>query len=152
MDNELKHFGVPGMKWGVRKEQYKNLNRSQKKELKKYSRLLLSRKAKDKVEAKNLKKKLEDALKIKINSQSAGKERAYTRGLIAVSTILAGGLAFDTIYGIKARKEAKERERLERIFELGAIDMHNKIRNPNAISFLNLFKDDIDFKKMKGRK
>ena len=61
-------------------------------------------------------------------------------------------MAFDTIYGIKARKEAKERERLERIFELGAIDMHNKIRNPNAISFLNLFKDDIDFKKMKGRK
>ena len=58
MDNELKHFGVPGMKWGVRKEQYKNLNRSQKKELKKYSRLLLSRKAKDKVEAKNLKKKI----------------------------------------------------------------------------------------------
>ena len=31
MDNELMHYGVPGMKWGVRKSEYRSMNRSQRK-------------------------------------------------------------------------------------------------------------------------
>lgn len=33
--SELKHYGVPGMKWGVRKSVYKSMNRQQRKEAKK---------------------------------------------------------------------------------------------------------------------
>ena len=29
--DELKHYGVPGMKWGVRKERYKAMNRHERK-------------------------------------------------------------------------------------------------------------------------
>ena len=36
-NDELAHFGVPGMKWGVRKSTYKSLNRRQRKALKAYS-------------------------------------------------------------------------------------------------------------------
>ena len=36
-EEELAHFGVPGMKWGVRKSTYKSLNRRQRKALKAYS-------------------------------------------------------------------------------------------------------------------
>ena len=31
MDNELYHYGVKGMRWGVRKEEYRSMNRKQRK-------------------------------------------------------------------------------------------------------------------------
>lgn len=34
-NDELKHYGVPGMKWGVRKEVYNSSSRSRKKEIRK---------------------------------------------------------------------------------------------------------------------
>lgn len=35
MQDELRHFGVKGMKWGVRKDQYKAMNRKQRAETRK---------------------------------------------------------------------------------------------------------------------
>ena len=89
-EEELAHFGVPGMKWGVRKSTYKSLNRRQRKALKAYSttgayteqmrsasknkRLSSERRKKASAYVKNAdayRGKLESVLGTKINNKSS---------------------------------------------------------------------------------
>lgn len=91
--SELAHFGVPGMKWGVRKGTYKSLNRRQRKALKGYSvRAQVSAAAKQTGRNSNYvkqtgayKKRLEKALGTKINDESSKgsfKNSSLLRGLV----------------------------------------------------------------------
>ena len=110
--NELKHYGVPGMKWGVRKEQYKQLGKKQKKVLRSYGTYYSGRaiKLRDKRaagklgevktrELKNIekmKKNIERALKVKIDDVSAssnGKISRFIFGGAGPSLIMGASLS-----------------------------------------------------------
>lgn len=91
-EEELAHYGVPGMKWGVRKSVYKTLNRRQRKALKAYGQGRLGADIVEKrgtpksstKSVRNYKSKLEKAMGIKINDQSAagsGKNSIVLRQL-----------------------------------------------------------------------
>ena len=91
--NYIEHYGTRGMRWGVRKEQYKLLNRKQRKSLKAYGnyRRIASKILQKKAKGKNtfsdieflksihqdvtqdqiIKAKLEKALNVKIDDVSA---------------------------------------------------------------------------------
>ena len=79
-EDELAHFGVPGMKWGVRKSVYKSMNRRQRGALRSYATSVgrhnsyfASKKkasARAKADAKQ-KARLEKALGTSINNESA---------------------------------------------------------------------------------
>ena len=91
-EDELAHFGVPGMKWGVRKSVYKSLNRRQRKALKAYGTGrhgadIMEKAGRPKSSTKsirNYKSKLEKAMGVKINDKSAagsGKNSIILRQL-----------------------------------------------------------------------
>ncbi len=91
-EEELAHYGVPGMKWGVRKSVYKSLNRRQRRALKSYgtmregaNRLKKRGNYSGHREANKYKAKLERAMGIKINDESAAgssKNGSLIRGLV----------------------------------------------------------------------
>lgn len=104
----LEHYGVKGMRWGVKKEKYKTLNRSQQKMLKthafnlrrleKYKQLSTEGRLNDKQKEKRKlieknQKAIKKALKIKIDDASA-KIEADDYKKLQVATIIgaAAGL------------------------------------------------------------
>lgn len=105
-ESYLAHYGVPGMKWGVRKEQYKSMTRMQKKSLKalgeyaqSYNRhqkrlakgkKLSARQIRQDEAYKSVKKGLERVLKVKINDKSLADSRL--KGALAIMA-LSGGSA-----------------------------------------------------------
>lgn len=91
-EDELAHYGVPGMKWGVKKSVYKTLNRRQRKALRAYGTGrhgadIMEKTGQPKSSTKsvrNYKSKLEKAMGIKINDKSAagsGKNSIIVRQL-----------------------------------------------------------------------
>ena len=108
-EEELAHYGVPGMKWGVRKSVYKSLNRRQRKALKSYGQY---RQGSDMLKkggnydahkkAKAYKSKLEKAMGIKINDKSAVGSSRNSQLL----TGILGGIAPTAITGIARASRA----------------------------------------------
>lgn len=85
--DELKHYGVPGMKWGVRKRKdYVSWStRKYQKKLNKYSDMTSEKRQRKQKKIKALKQKLHD-------SKQVDKYRSYqSKGKAAVKTILLGG-------------------------------------------------------------
>lgn len=105
--NYIEHYGTRGMRWGVRKEQYKSLNRQQKKSLKAYGSYrsiaskILQKKAKGKAtisdieflkKDKKIKAKLEKALNIKIDDVSAEVSSKRSAKILATFLGMPGAI------------------------------------------------------------
>lgn len=121
-EEELAHYGVPGMKWGVRKSTYKKLNRNQKRALKayaqagalnagtytKFSKLKGTPKASRsksrlKLQAK-VKARLEKAIGEKINDESA---KSNARASMIMRQVLGGIPLNAATTGIRERRFAR---------------------------------------------
>jgi hypothetical protein len=110
MDNELKHFGVPGMKWGVRKEQYKQLNRQQKRQVKDYAKLRKQKQVRAQLEKRH--KELEKTLNLKIDNKALvtqyNKEKRLKQAAAAIAGIL--GIAAGTAAYISRQKRMSKKD------------------------------------------
>lgn len=81
-NGELYHYGVKGMKWGVRKAEYKSMSRSQKRDVKrKYKQNRIDQKAEKRVDKHGI-----------------GVANAISRGKGAVKTALTGSLGTASLF------------------------------------------------------
>ena len=81
-NGELYHYGVKGMKWGVRKAEYKSMSRSQKRDVKrKYKQNRIDQKAEKRVDKYGI-----------------SVANAISRGKGAVKTALTGSLGTTSLF------------------------------------------------------